>query len=233
MLDVVIPVYNEEKYLLINIPKLYSFLEKNFREFKIIIADNASTDNTPRVSKNLLKKYSKIKYLRIEEKGRGGAIKRAWGRSKSEYLTYMDVDLSTDLNHLITMVELLNNADIVYGSRLEKTSKVKRSLHREILSRGYNLLIRLFFNTKIKDFQCGFKGIKRNVAKKLIPLIENNDWFFDTELLLLAEKKNYKVKPVSVNWVEGKNSKVKIIKTVLSYLKEIIKMKLKSKYHLF
>jgi glycosyltransferase involved in cell wall biosynthesis len=216
---IVLPVYNEEHQLEKSIKNLFGFLENRLDSYEVLIADNASNDKTGYVAKRLIKRYKNLKYKFIPVKGRGIALRTVWKESSAEILCYMDIDLSTDLNYLIEMLTQLKDYDIVTGSRLIRDSKVKRCLKREILSRGYNFIIRKIFTTKIKDMQCGFKGIRKEVFDKLEPLIIDNEFFFDTELLLIGEKKRYKIKEIPVLWVESDSTTVNIKKTVTSYLK--------------
>ena len=190
---VVIPVYNEEKELEENIKVLHRFLSNNLKDWKwkITIADNASTDNTLNIAQKLAKNVPEIQALHLPQKGRGRAIKKAWQESKTDVVSYMDVDLSTQLEHFPSLINSLKNKsfDIAIGSRLLTKSVVeKRTLKREIISRCYNLLIRLIFFTKFSDAQCGFKATTRQVVDNLVPYILDNEWFFDSELLIVGEK---------------------------------------------
>ena len=228
--DIVIPVYNEEAELKRSIAKLTSFLSRNFKyKYNIVIADNASRDSTLKIAKSLSKNISNVTFIHLDKKGRGRALKKAWMNSKADVVSYMDVDLSTNLEHFIEIVDSIihHNYDLGVGSRLRKGSVVERSLKRQILSVGYNLLLKMFFMHKFTDAQCGFKAIKRQVAQKLIPMTTDQNWFFDTELLLLAERYNYRVFEVPVKWVERKKSKVRIFKTIFEYLTSIVRMRLR------
>jgi glycosyltransferase involved in cell wall biosynthesis len=224
--DIVVPVCNEERILEKNINSLREFLLKNpLYEWKIIIAENASTDKTPCISKRISSKFKNVFYLHINKKGRGYALKKAWLESKSDIVSYMDADLSTRLKNFLTMISAINNGfDVALGSRLLHSSTVKRSLKRKILSRGYNFLVRLFLNTKFSDAQCGFKALRKDVANKLIPLVKDNEWFFDTELLVLAEKEGYRLFEVPVHWVEHDRSSVNIPKTILAMSKNLLRL---------
>lgn len=216
--EIVIPVYNEENELEGNIKKLHLFLRNKLPLYNwhISIADNASTDNSSNIAKKLTKVYPKVGYLHIDEKGRGRAVKKAWQKSKADFLVYMDVDLSTDLNNLSPLLYSLGRGfDIAIGSRLLSRSKVKnRPLKREILSRGYNILIKLFFGTNFSDAQCGFKAVTRKVVDKLIPYIDDNAWFFDSELLIVGEKVGLKIYEEPVRWVDNPGSTVRVLRTV-------------------
>lgn len=229
--DVVVPVYNEEEALPQSIPTLVEFLSgPDFRhQWRIVIADNASTDRTPEVSKHLEEQYGadRVKYHRIERKGRGFALKEVWGLSDADVRTYMDVDLSTGIEDFPALVEAIASGKyhVATGSRLARKSRVVRSLKRTVLSRGYNLIIKAGFQTRFSDAQCGFKAISREVAKRLLPLIQDNNWFFDTELLILAEKSGYRIKDIAVRWVEDPGTTVKIGSTIAEDLRGLVRMR--------
>jgi len=216
--EVVVPIFNEEKELADSVKKLRSYLSKNLTSFKwhITIADNASTDNSLSIAKSLAKTLSGVGFLYLPEKGRGRAVKTAWGKSACDYLAYTDVDLSTDLKNLPPMLHALSNGyDIAIGSRLLAQSKVvKRPLKREILSRGYNILIRFLFGVRFSDAQCGFKAVTRRVVKELIPYIVDDAWFFDSELLIVADKSGYKIYEEPVYWIDNPGSTVRVLGTV-------------------
>lgn len=224
---IVIPVYNEEKELKQNVLKLKSFLaqEKEFNWY-IVIADNASTDQTSALGKSLSQKYPQVLYLRLEEKGRGRAVKKAWRESGADIYVYMDIDLSTDLNHLPSLIKAIEDGfDIAISSRLLPNSKViGRTLKREILSRGYNLLIKLLFGTHFSDAQCGFKAVNKRVVKELLPKIQDNEWFFDSELLIMGEKSGYKIYEEPVVWTDNPGSTVRVLKTVTGDLKGLLRL---------
>lgn len=217
--EITIPAYNEEAELAGHIEILADFCAKNLKDYdwQITIADNASSDNTPIIGASLAKKIPHVRLFRLEQKGRGRAIKRVWSQSNADLCVYMDVDLSTDLVHLPKILHALENGyDIAIGSRLAKGAKVEgRSALREITSRTLNFLfIQAFFQTHFTDAQCGFKGVTRNVVENLIPHILDNEWFFDGELLILAEKSGYKVYEEPVHWVDNPGSTVRLISTI-------------------
>lgn len=228
-IDVVIPVYNEENVLNKNILILKKFLEKNLEQkCKIIIADNASTDNTSKIGRGLSRKYVNIEYVYLGKKGRGGALRYTWMKSKADIVSYMDVDLSTDLESFPIMISaLINKFDLASGCRLMRGAKIKRSFKRELFSRAYNLLFRMILLVNFKDIQCGFKAARTNAAKDIIPKIKDNNWFFDSELMIIAEKKGYNIIEIPVNWIEDLDSKVNVIKTSLQYLKCMWDMRLR------
>ena len=198
--DIIIPVFNEEKVLPSSIASLTRFLEENLlNPWRVTIADNASTDNTRDISEMLCSQYQGINYLRIPQKGRGRALRTAWLDSNADIVSYMDADLSTDLTHFPQLIQSLESGShIAIGSRLSKGSQVNRSFKREFISRGYNLLIALMFFTGIPDAQCGFKALTRTAAEAIVPHIKNNNWFFDTELLVIAAKRGFNITSVPV-----------------------------------
>ena len=226
--DIVIPVLNEQESLPICIAKLQNYISNNIEQkCNIVIADNGSNDDTPEVSKHLVSEYENIQYIRIPERGRGLALKTVWSKSESDIVCYMDVDLSTDLDALPILIDHLNgNHHIAVGSRLSKTSKVSnRSFQRELTSRGYNFLLKIFFFNKFHDAQCGFKGLRTITAKKILPLIKDNKWFFDTELLLVAEKSGFEIANIPVQWTDDKDSRVNVVKTIIEDLKGIFRLR--------
>ncbi len=223
---IVIPVYNEEKQLEWSIKSIIKVCKKNYSEFEIMIADNASIDKTLKIAKKLSEKYKQVNYIHMDQKGRGRALKNAWTRTDADIMCYMDVDLSTDLKYLKTLTNAIEDGyDISFGSRHQKQSKLNRSLKRDILSKGYNFLLKLFLNVQFNDAQCGFKAINIRVAKELISKIENNEWFFDTELLVKGEKFGYRLKEIPVKWTEDEESTVNLKKTIESYLKNIFRLR--------
>ncbi len=228
-LDVVIPVYNEERALSGSIETLHAFLTEHCAyNWRIVIADNASTDATPLVAELLVERFRRVKYLRLPLKGRGRALREAWLNSEADLLSYMDVDLSTDLSCFLPMVDALaeGRAEVAAGSRYKKGARVTRGLKREILSRGYIGMIKLFFRCGFTDSQCGFKAITRRAAQMLVPLIENQGWFFDAELLLLAEHYGLPIFEVPVKWVDDPDSRVNIVQTVAEHFIGLVRMRL-------
>lgn len=224
--EITIPVYNEEKELAKNIMILYKFCHKNLKSYDwhITIADNASTDNTPVIAVAITKRYPKIIYFRLEQKGRGRAVKRVWSQSKCDYCIYMDLDLSTDLIHLPNILRKLEKGyDVAIGSRLAKGARVEgRTFLRELTSRALNFFfIQFFFHTHFTDAQCGFKGATRQVVENLIPKVKDNEWFFDGELLIIAEKSGYKIYEEPVHWIDNPGSTVRLLSTIWGDLMSI------------
>jgi glycosyltransferase involved in cell wall biosynthesis len=227
--EITIPVYNEEKELEKHIAILYGFCDKNLKSYDwhITIADNASTDKTSLIASALQKKFPQVSNFRLEQKGRGRAVKKAWIQSGRDLCVYMDLDLSTDLIHLPKLLSALQNGyDIAIGSRLARGAKVEgRTFMRELTSRALNFFfIQFFFHTHFTDAQCGFKGITKKAASDLIPKVEDNGWFFDGELLIIAEKRGYKIYEEPVHWVDNPGSTVRLISTISGDIKTMVRL---------
>lgn len=233
--DIVIPVLNEETSLECNIVKILNFIEKELcSKFfcRIIIADNGSTDKTPEIAKRLEQMFNgKVFYHRVSRKGVGLALKSTWASSDAEIVGYMDLDLATDLAHLPEALDALINkdADIVYGSRLHKNSAViGRSLKREITSRAFNLILKLYLRTHFSDAMCGFKFLKQEHVNTLIKDGADSDgWFFSTELLVVSEWKGLYIFELPVKWTDDPESKVNIKKVTLEYINAMKHLKAK------
>ena len=225
--DVVIPVYNEENVLAGSVTVLRGFLSESLpNPWRIVIADNGSSDGTLGIARSLSEQHADVDYVQIELKGRGRALRKAWLESPAGIVSYMDVDLSTKLDAFPKLISALEDGyDIAIGSRLMRGAKVRRSLKREVTSRGYNLLIKLMFFPSFTDAQCGFKAVRRDAAQELVPLIEDQAWFFDTELLLLAEMKGYRIKEVPVEWMEDSDTRVKIARTAWEDVKGLFRVR--------
>ncbi|MFD9405499.1 glycosyltransferase [Streptomyces sp. NPDC059989] len=224
VLDVVIPVFNEEKDLGPCVRRLHDHLTRTFPyPFRITVADNASTDRTPEVAGALAAALDGVRSTRLEEKGRGRALRTVWSDSEAPVLAYMDVDLSTDLNALLPLVAPLisGHSDLAIGTRLARSSRVVRGAKREFVSRAYNLILRSSLAARFSDAQCGFKAIRREVAERLLPLVEDSGWFFDTELLVLAERAGLRIHEVPVDWVDDPDSTVHIVRTATEDLKGV------------
>ncbi|WP_037672629.1 bifunctional glycosyltransferase family 2/GtrA family protein [Streptomyces globisporus] len=224
VLDVVIPVYNEEKDLEPCVRRLHEHLLRTFPYgFRVTVADNASTDTTPAVAAALAAELPEVRSVRLEQKGRGRALRTVWSASDAPVLAYMDVDLSTDLNALLPLVAPLisGHSDLAIGSRLARSSRVVRGPKREFISRAYNLILRSSLAARFSDAQCGFKAIRREVAERLLPMVEDTGWFFDTEMLVLAERAGLRIHEVPVDWVDDPDSTVHIVRTATDDLKGV------------
>lgn len=224
-----IPVLNEEQGLPRCVETLVEFTSGMPEyDWKITVADNGSTDRTPEVIAQLAEKYPNVSTVRLEERGRGRALKRAWLASDADVRCYMDVDLSTDIKAVPELVSAISREgyDVATGSRLSKGSEViGRKLTREITSRGYNGLIKLMFWPPFRDAQCGFKAVSRRAAESLMPLIKDNAWFMDTEMLLLAAAAGYRIKEVPVRWVDDPDSRVKVVSTAWEDVKGLLRLR--------
>jgi len=227
--DIVIPVYNEEHVLASSVETLRAFLRDNLpHTWRVVVADNASTDGTLTVAQGLAEQHpAEVGVVHLPQKGRGRALRAAWLGSEADVLVYMDVDLSTDLSALPPLVDAIavEGYDVAIGSRLARGARTTRSLRREVISRVYNLLIKAIHFTRFSDAQCGFKAVSRQAARELVPLIKNEEWFFDTELLILAEKGGYRIKDIPVRWVEDPDTRVKIASTVSEDIRGLLRLR--------
>ena len=224
VLDVVVPVYNEQAALADSVYRLHRHLREHFPfPARITIADNASIDDTFRIAGELASDLSDVRVVRLEQKGRGRALHAAWSTSDSPVLAYMDVDLSTDLAALAPLVAPLisGHSDLAIGTRLGRGARVVRGPKREIISRCYNLILKSTLAARFSDAQCGFKAIRSDVAQRLLPHVSDTGWFFDTELLVLAERSGLRIHEVPVDWVDDPDSRVDIVATATADLKGI------------
>jgi putative flippase GtrA len=227
VLEIVIPVYNEEHDLPACVRRLHEYLVNDvpYRS-RIVIADNASTDATLAVAHRLSAELPDVEVIHLDAKGRGGALAAAWRSSPAEVVAYMDVDLSTDLAALMPLVAPLvsGHSDIAIGSRLAASSRVVRGIKREFVSRGYNLLLRGMLGARFSDAQCGFKAMRSDVARQLLPLVVDTGWFFDTELLVVAERAGLRIHEVPVDWIDDPDSRVDIVGTAVEDLRGCLRV---------
>lgn len=227
VLDVVVPVYNEQAALSESVHRLHRYLTETLPfPARITIADNASVDATPEIAARLADELDGVRLVRLEQKGRGRALNAVWSTSDAPVLAYMDVDLSTDLAALEPLVAPLisGHSDLAIGTRLARTSRVVRGPKREFISRCYNMILKTTMSAKFSDAQCGFKAIRADVARRLLPLVADNGWFFDTELLVLAERSGLRIHEVPVDWIDDPDSRVDIVATATADLKGIARM---------
>jgi putative flippase GtrA len=228
VLDVVVPVYNEQVALAGSVRRLHRYLEEHFPyTARITIADNASIDDTPRIAAELAEELPGVRTVRLEQKGRGRALNAVWSASDSPVLAYMDVDLSTDLAALGPLVAPLisGHSDVAIGTRLNPSSRVVRGPKREFISRSYNLILKSTLSAHFSDAQCGFKAIRKDVAQRLLPWVADTGWFFDTELLVLAERSGLRIHEVPVDWIDDPDSRVDIVATATADLKGVARMR--------
>jgi hypothetical protein len=225
--EVVIPVHNEERDLGPSVRRLHAFLAGSFPfSFRVTIADNASGDGTWLEAKRLARELDHVRAVRLEAKGRGRALRAAWDASDAAVLAYMDVDLSTGLEALLPLVAPLvsGHSDLAIGTRLRRGARVVRGPKREVISRCYNLLLHATLGTRFSDAQCGFKAIRADAARALLPLVRDGEWFFDTELLVLAERSGLRIHEVPVDWVDDPDSRVDLVATAVADLKGVARL---------
>jgi putative flippase GtrA len=225
--DIVVPVRNEERDLAPSVRRLVGYLRESFPfTARVTIADNGSTDGTWAIAARLARELDEVRAVRMEEPGRGRALRAIWSQSDAEVLAYMDVDLSTDLNALLPLVAplLSGHSDLAIGTRLARGSRVTRGPKRELISRCYNLLLHACMGARFSDAQCGFKAITREQARALLPLTRDTGWFFDTELLVLAERAGLRIHEIPVDWVDDLDSRVDIMATALADLRGMARL---------
>ena len=228
LIDIVIPVYNEERDLGPSVRRLHDYLRSDFPFPAVItIADNASRDGTLAVAQGLANELTRVRVVHLDKKGRGRALRAAWLQSDAKVVAYMDVDLSTDLKALHPLVAplLSGHSDIAIGSRLARGARVTRGPKREIISRCYMLVLRLSLGAHFTDAQCGFKAVRTSVAKQLLPLVKDEAWFFDTELLILAQRAGLRVHEVPVDWTDDLDSRVAIMRTAIEDLRGVVRLR--------
>lgn len=226
--DVVVPVHDEQATLRANVETLLAYLRTEYPfAFGIVIADNASTDATPAIAERLAAEHPEVSAIRVERKGRGLALRTAWLTSTADVVAYMDVDLSTNLESFLPLVAplLSGHSEVAIGTRLAHHAHVRRRWKRELLSRGYNALVRVGFRARFSDAQCGFKALRADAARRLVPLVQDDGWFFDTELLLLAERAQMRIHEVPVDWIEDLDSRVHLASTVRDDLAGLWRMR--------
>jgi putative flippase GtrA len=225
--EIVVPVRDEERDLAPSVRRLCGYLREEFPfTARVTVADNGSSDRTWDVAKALCQEFAEVGAVHLELPGRGRALRAIWSASMADVLAYMDVDLSTDLNALLPLVAplLSGHSDLAIGSRLARGSRVIRGPRREVISRGYNLLLHACLGAGFSDAQCGFKAIRREPARALLPLTTDTGWFFDTELLVLAERAGLRIHEVPVDWIDDTDSRVDIMPTVLADLRGIVRL---------
>ena len=225
--DIVVPVRNEESDLAPSVRRLVGYLRESFPfSARVTIADNGSTDATWAIASRLARELPEVRAIHMDLPGRGRALRAIWSQSDAEVLAYMDVDLSTDLNALLPLVAplLSGHSDLAIGTRLARGARVIRGPKRELISRSYNMLLRTLMGARFSDAQCGFKAIRRDQARVLLPLAQDNGWFFDTELLVLAERAGLRIHEIPVDWVDDLDSRVDIIATALADLRGMARL---------
>jgi putative flippase GtrA len=225
--DIIVPVHNEQHGLERSIRRLHRFLRESFPfTWRIVIADNASTDGTPVIGAALANELAGVSYLHLERKGRGRALRTAWAASDARVVAYMDVDLSTDLRALLPLVAplLSKHSDVAIGTRLAHGARVVRGPKRELISRAYNVILHTVLRARFSDAQCGFKAVRREALNPLLDDIKDDGWFFDTELLVLAQRRGLRIHEVPVDWIDDPDSRVDIVSTAITDLKGVARL---------
>jgi glycosyltransferase involved in cell wall biosynthesis len=227
--EIVIPVYNERLALEGSVRRLHGFLTATFPfSWRIVIADNASTDDTLAIARRLTYELEGVEAIHLAAKGRGRALRAAWSQSPAQVVCYMDVDLSTDLSALLPLVAplLSGHSDVAIGTRLGRGARVERCLKRELISRAYNRILRVALRARFSDAQCGFKAVRADAVRDLLADVRDEEWFFDTELLVLAQRRGLRIHEVPVDWVEDTDSRVDIVSTALADLRGVARLTL-------
>ena len=232
LVEVTVPVYNEAKVLAESVRQLHSYLTANipFR-FVITIADNASTDETFAIAQRMCRELAGVRTVHLDRKGRGRALRHVWSSSTADVVSYMDADLSTGLEAFLPLIAPLvsGHSDLATGSRLSPGAMVVRGPRREIISRAYNLLLRFVLAARFSDAQCGFKAGRAEVIKALLPSVQDDAWFFDTELLMLAQRRRLRIWEIPITWVEDPDSSVDIVRTALADLRGMARLRFASR----
>jgi putative flippase GtrA len=234
--EVVVPVYNEEGVLARSIHRLHHFLDTEVPfSWRITIADNASTDLTPDIANTLAAELDHVHVLRLEQKGRGRALRAAWSATRARVVAYMDVDLSTDLHALLPLLAplLSGHSEVAIGSRLARGARVARGPKREFISRAYNRILHVALRARFTDAQCGFKAVRADVLPELLEAVRDQSWFFDTELLIAAQRRGMRIYEVPVDWVDDPDSRVDIIPTAVADLRGVVRLALASPLAVF
>ncbi len=226
--EIVVPVFNEEAALERSVRRLHRFLSDGFPfSWRIVVADNASTDATPEIAARLAGSLPGVSVLRLDRKGRGRALRAAWSVSEARVVAYMDVDLSTDLRGLLPLVAplLSGHSDLAIGTRLAHGARVVRGPKRELISRGYNHILHAVLRARFSDAQCGFKAARTSaLGAGLLDEVRDDGWFFDTELLVLAQRRGLRIHEVPVDWVDDPDSRVRIVRTAIDDLRGVARL---------
>ena len=227
VVDVILPVYDEAHVLRVSVGRLSRYLTETFPfRWRITIVDNASTDGTWAEAESIAAESPDVFAMHLGERGRGRALKAGWSVSPAPFLVYMDIDLSTGLDALLPLVSsvISGHSELAVGSRRAPGARVHRSAKRGVISWAYNALLRVALGVRVRDAQCGFKAISRSVAHELLPEIEDDDWFFDTELITLAQRRGLRVLEIPVDWVEDPDSRVRLWATAWADLRGVLRL---------
>ncbi|MFH8979880.1 glycosyltransferase [Streptomyces varsoviensis] len=225
--EIVVPVRNEERTLVASIHRLHDYLVRNFPyPFLITIAENGSVDSTREVAAALARRFPEVSFVSFDGRGRGLALRRAWAASRADVVSYMDADLSIDLDGFLPLVAPLasGHSDLAIGTRHARGASVRRSLHRSVLSRTYNLILRIVLGVSFSDAQCGFKAGRREVVQAILPTVHDDQWFFDTELLCVAQRQGLRIHEVPVDCLDDPDTSVDIRRTVWDMLRGVVRV---------
>ncbi|CAI49213.1 glycosyltransferase AglD [Natronomonas pharaonis DSM 2160] len=227
--SVVLPAYNEadtiERTVNVTLETLSSFLPAD--SFEVLVAEDGCDDRTPDIASRMADADDRVRHFHSDERlGRGGALERAFEASDGEVLVYFDTDLATDMRHLEALVESVRTEgyDIATGSRRMPGKRQRREPERGIASTGYNALVRLFLRSPLYDHQCGFKAFDRDALLALADDIEDNHWFWDTELLVRAQRAGYDIKEFPVDWEPKGDTKVDLARDVFGMGSQILRL---------
>ena len=229
--DVVIPAYNEEQILECNTRILHDFLRTQCPvPWTISIVSNASTDDTVAIGTRLTQQLKNVRFTHIPDVGKARAIRHGWNASTASIVGFMDADLDTGLDAFLPCIQpiLDGTAAMSIGNRYDKRSRVDRGAGRKLLSQGYNILIRAFFpSSRVQDAHCGFKFLRADVAQELLRKTRSNAWFFDTELLVHAQRAGYRIAQVPVQWVDDceRKSRVHVPRIIAEYMTNLAKLR--------
>jgi glycosyltransferase involved in cell wall biosynthesis len=226
--DIVIPVLNEAHVLEASVNTVLAYARNHLPyQWHVVVVDNGSTDGTQEVARRIAEREPRVRFLHLVQRGRGRALRHAWLQGRADVVCYMDVDLSTGLDHLPDLIRAVarEGYDVATGSRLMRESKTRRSFKREMISRLYNVFVKAILATRFSDAQCGFKAVSRRAVETIVTQIEDQSWFFDTEMLVLAEKQGYRIKDIPVVWVEDDDSRVKIFRTGWDDIKGVFRLR--------
>ncbi|WP_226012369.1 flippase-like domain-containing protein [Halomicrobium salinisoli] len=226
--SVVLPAYNEEETLEetveVTLSTLASFLPDG--RFEVIVAEDGCEDRTPEIADRLAGEDERVRHVHSDERlGRGGALEYAFRRAEGSTLVYFDTDLATDMRHLEELVESIRSGeyDVATGSRWLPENPADRPPRRAVSSRGYNVLVRLFLRSDLKDHQCGFKAFDRDALFDLLDGVEDEHWFWDTEVLVRAQREGYRVREFPVDWTPKGDSKVDLVRDVFGMGSQIVR----------
>ncbi|MGB9914905.1 MAG: dolichyl-phosphate beta-glucosyltransferase [Candidatus Bathyarchaeales archaeon] len=225
--SVVLPAYNEAATLETTVAKVAMALSEFTRAYEIIIAEDGSTDGTDKLAAALAERFPYVKHIHRKKRlGRGNALKNAFKQSSGKVLVYMDLDLATDLKHLKPLVEAIavEDYDFATGSRMLPESDVERGFTRNLASKTYNLMVRTLLGSKVRDHQCGFKAFRREPLMRLLDEVEAGHWFWDTEILVRAHRKGYRIKEIPVSWRSGRETKVRLLKDSMGMFRQALKL---------